>query len=307
MVCLLLLFVTLMLTFALWLGWWRSDSWQEVTGWSALTGDELSWARESEATFIASADTPELHWLGHATMRIDWAGQRLLTDPMNSNRVKIAPRLFNTPSLEDSLQVDAILISHAHMDHLDNATLESLEPTRIFLPAGSERFLSAAVQTRHQVIPVQLGVSITLGDLEIIPVPAAHGGWRYPWQRDLFACGYIVRNGTEVLYLAGDTAVGDHFSEIKNTYHPRYAVLPIGAYSPECFLRIRHLNPEEALDAAAALDAAFVVPYHFGTFRLSLEPVDEPLRRFAAEALQREQKWLLPVGEDSSSSATSLD
>jgi L-ascorbate metabolism protein UlaG (beta-lactamase superfamily) len=181
------------------------------------------------------------------------------------------------------------------MDHMDNATLEHLAPTKLYLPAGSERFLSKVARERHEIVPVRIGKAFQVGKLNLTPVPARHGGWRYPWQRGLFACGYVIQNGEEALYIAGDTAMGEHFEAIRTEYSPRYAVLPIGAYSPGWFLRSRHLNPEEAAEAVAALGAEFVIPYHFGTFRLSLEPVDEPLRRWASVARAQEQKWLLPV------------
>jgi L-ascorbate metabolism protein UlaG (beta-lactamase superfamily) len=289
----ILAIVLAVLGFVLWLGWGRSGQWAEVTGWSQLSTEERAWAQQGATDYLKLENAPHLEWLGHATLQVEWGGLSLLTDPVNSGRVKVAPRLFAEPVLIDSEPVDAILISHAHMDHLDNATLARLPSTRLYLPAGSERFLTDAVRARHEVVPVQLWEPLRLGALEIIPVPAAHGGWRYPWQRGLFACGYVVRQGEASLYVAGDTAAGAPFAEIRSKYAPRYAVLPIGAYSPEWFLRCRHLNPEEALDVAAALGAEYVIPYHFGTFRLSLEPVDEPLRRFAQAALSREQKWFL--------------
>ncbi|MGZ0708362.1 MBL fold metallo-hydrolase [Coraliomargarita sp. W4R53] len=291
----ILLMLTAVVAFAIWLGWGRRGEWSQVSGWSAITEAERDWALKSVQTYQALENRPELEWLGHATLRVEWGGQRLVTDPVNSGRVKVAPRLFAEPVLKDRESLDAILLSHAHMDHLDNATLERLSPTRLFLPAGSERFLTDAARARHEIVLVQLWEPIQLGELEIIPVPAAHGGWRYPWQQGLFACGYVIRHGDESLYVAGDTASGAPFTEIRARYAPRYAVLPIGAYSPEWFLRSRHLNPEEALDAADELGAEYVVPYHFGTFRLSLEPVDQPLRRFATAAVLREQKWFLPV------------
>lgn len=280
---------------SLWLGWGRSGQWSEVTGWSKVGEMERDWARQSQAAYQKLENRPDLQWFGHATMQIEWGGVRLLSDPVNSLRVQVAPRLFADPLLPDDTEADGILLSHAHMDHMDNATLERLPSTRLYLPAGSERFLSEAVLRRHEIVPVRIGEAFTLGALQITPVPARHGGWRYPWQRGLFACGYLIRHAGEALYLAGDTALGDHFAAIRAQYAPRFAVLPIGAYSPEWFLRCRHLNPEEALEAAAALGAEYVFPYHFGTFRLSLEPVDAPLRRWAAVALERGQKWLLPV------------
>jgi L-ascorbate metabolism protein UlaG (beta-lactamase superfamily) len=291
----ILLVLSAFVAFATWLGWGRRGEWSQVIGWSAMTSAPRNWAVQSAASYEALENRPELKWLGHATLEIEWAGLRLVTDPVNSERVKVAPRLFKEPVLQDDEALDAILLSHAHMDHLDNATLERLLSTRLFLPAGTECFLSEAVLRRHEIVRVELWEPIQLGALRIIPVPAAHGGWRYPWQKGLFACGYVVQQGTDSLYVAGDTAAGAPFEEIRARYAPRYAVLPIGAYSPEWFLRCRHLNPEEALAAATELGAEYLIPYHFGTFRLSLEPVDQPLRRFAAAARQRAQKWFLPL------------
>jgi L-ascorbate metabolism protein UlaG (beta-lactamase superfamily) len=291
----LVLAVFFLAAFSVWLGWGRQGEWSVVSGWANISKPERHWADQSVAAYGDLENHPTLDWVGHATLLVEWGGKRLVTDPVNSCCVNVAPRLFAEPVLSDTEPLDAILLSHAHMDHLDNATLERLRPTRLFLPAGSERFLSDAVRTRHEVVLIQLWEPTQLGALEIISVPAQHGGWRYPWQKGLFACGYVVRHGDESLYIAGDTAAGAHFKEIRSRYAPRYTVLPIGAYSPEWFLRSRHLNPEEALDAAAQVGAEYVVPYHFGTFRLSLEPVDEPLRRFASKALQREQKWFLSM------------
>ncbi len=284
-----------LLAFALWLGWGRSGDWLEVSGWTELSDAERAWVNKCSGEFNALENRPELRWFGHATMVLDWGGVRLVSDPVNSSRVKVAPRLFDEPLLPVATDLDGVLLSHAHMDHMDNATLERLSPTRIYLPAGSERFLSEAVRGRHQIVPVRIDESFRVGELKINPVPAQHGGWRYPWQQGLFACGYVIRHGDESLYLAGDTAMGEHFETIRTKYAPRYAVLPIGAYSPEWFLRSRHLNPEEAAEAAETLGAEFVIPYHFGTFRLSLEPVDEPLRRWATVAQGQGRKWLFPV------------
>lgn len=280
---------------AWWLGWARSSNWQQATGWAQVLPAERAWLARGQQSYATQSNAPVLNWEGHATLRIDWGGVRLVTDPVVTGRVKVAPRLFPEPLLDTTAAFDVVLISHAHMDHLDNASLAQLAPTRIILPAGSQRFLSEPVRRKHQLIPIHVGDSISVGAVEIVAVEAAHGGWRYPWQRGLFACGYVIRYGGESLYVAGDTAQGSHFKLIAASYAPRYAVLPIGAFSPEWFLRKRHLNPEEAIDAASILGAEYVIPYHFGTFRLSLEPPLEPLPRFARVAYERGQKWIFPV------------
>lgn len=287
----------LLATAAYWLGWGRRTTWQAATGWDQLSDAELDWQQASAASYAARPNAPILSWAGHATLCIEWAGLRLLADPVAANCVKVAPRLFSEPVLDVAASCDAVLLTHAHMDHMDNATLEQLPPSRIILPAGSERFLSAAVKLKHAIVPIQWGQPLQMGAVEIVAVPAVHGGWRYPWQRGLFACGYVIRLNGEVLYLAGDTATGPHFQQIRDAYAPQYAVLPIGAYSPEWFLRQRHLNPDEALAAAEELGSEYVIPYHFGTYRLSLEPEAEPLPRFARAAYAQQKKWLLPIAE----------
>jgi L-ascorbate metabolism protein UlaG (beta-lactamase superfamily) len=278
---------------AYWLGWGRDTTWGAATGWDQLPDPERQFCERSIAAFSADDAAPTLTWLGHATVLVEWQGQRCVVDPVAAGRVKVAPRWFDSPILDLSATYDLILLTHAHMDHLDMATLEALPRTRIVLPAGSERFLSEAVKRKHRIEPMALGAHVTLGDLDVVSVAAAHGGWRYPWQRGVFACGYVFRAEGEALYVAGDTAMGAHFKQIADAYHPRIAVLPIGAYAPQWFLQCRHLNPEEALDAAEQLGVEFVMPYHFGTYRLSLEPMAEPLQRFSAEALKRDQAWIL--------------
>lgn len=282
-------------SFLYYLGWGRKQPWRSACGWDELSQTSRDMAQTRAAEFRAIAAAPELSWRGHATMEITWGGRRVVADPIAGSGVKPAPRWFDDLVPDLSRRFDLICLTHAHMDHLDNATLERMPPTRIVLPEGSERFLSEKVRSRHEVIPLEIGQVYALGALEVIPVPARHGGWRYPWQRGLFACGYVLRHGGKVLYLAGDTAMGPHFETIARDYAPDYAVLPIGAYAPQWFLRSRHLNPGEAWRAAERLGVDYVVPYHFGTYRLSLEAMDEPLTRFVGASANRKARWFLPV------------
>lgn len=294
----LVIVAALLLGFAYWLGWGRQQAWETATGWSEIPEEERQFCEASDAAWHSMPSAPELTWLGHATIQVEWGGVRCVVDPVAAGRVKVAPRMFDAPRLDLTESYDFVALTHAHMDHLDLATLEALPATRILIPSGTDRFLSKKVMETHQVQLVKVGEVVQVGALEVVVVPAAHGGWRYPWQRGLFACGYIFRVNGEALYVAGDTAMGPHFNTISEAYHPRYAVLPIGAYSPQWFLQCRHLNPEEALDVAAQMGVEFVIPYHFGTYRLSLEPMVEPLSRFSHEALKRAQQWTLGAGLD---------
>jgi len=285
--------MAVLLTFLYWMGWGQDKGWEEVSGWAGLPVSAQNLAKESRSAFYGDPAAPELHWWGHATMEVAWGGQRFVVDPVASFRIKLAPRRFRDRIVDTSRQFDLIVLTHAHMDHLDNPTLEKLPASRIVLPKGSEVFLSPSVREKHEILPLAIGQVYNSGDVELIPVPARHGGWRYPWQRGYTACGYVIRHGAQTLYLAGDTAMGHQFASIARDYNPDYAVLPIGAYAPQWFLQSRHLNPEEAWQAAETLGVDYLIPYHFGTYRLSMEAMESPLLRFARSAAGRSAKWLL--------------
>lgn len=237
---------------------------------------------------------PHLAWLGHASILLDWHGVRLLLDPVFGNLAGLVRRRLPRPPESAWAQLDAILLTHGHMDHLGPQTLRTLPRVPIHLPRPTETFLPRDL--RPQARPGPIGETWTLGALTIHRTPARHGGWRYPWQQGYVASGYLVSDGTQSVYLAGDSAWGPHFAEIGRTHRPNIAVLPIGAYAPAWFLRKRHLNPPEALDAFEALSARRCIPYHFGTYRLSLEPLSQPLAWFATEAQRRGIDWELPTG-----------
>lgn len=282
-----------------WMGWGRRDRWEVVSGWERLGSETRAQIESSARAYGQQASMPEIVWHGHATIEISWGRKRILFDPVASLRISAAPRWFCHPILDTNRSCDIICLSHAHMDHLDNPTLGKIAATRLYLPRGTERFLSRTVVERHEVRPLDPGEVVAAGDdIEVIPVPARHGGWRYPWQHGLFACGFVIRKNETTVYVSGDSAAGSHFAAIGRRYSPCLAVLPIGAYSPQWFLRKRHLNPEEAVEAALHLGVDYVVPCHFGTYRLSLEPMDEPLRRFAGSAAAAGLRFFLPLPPD---------
>ena len=98
--------------------------------------------------------------------------------------------------------------------------------------------------------------------------------------------GYVLRSGQQSIYHAGDTAYFDGFREIGQRLHPEVALLPIGAYHPDSYRSV-HTSPEDAVQAFVDLGARWMVPMHYGTFRLSYEPVDEPVKRLKADAKRR--------------------
>lgn len=271
------------------------SDWQRRAGFERLSPEEASrllsidWRRIN-----TDSSDPMIAWLGHASFLLVWKGTRILIDPVFSRLVGIIPRRCPVPYQWRGLNPDHILLSHAHMDHMDLPAIGGYPDAKIHVPKGSMRFLRNADHDRSHEVSVNQ--TISLGRIQVTAIPAKHGGWRYPWQRGCEAHGYIFSDGLQSVLYAGDTAYGNHFSRIAEKFKIDLAILPIGAYSPQWFLKSRHMNPSEAVKAAGDLRARQVIPCHFGSFRLSLEPLYEPLPWFARVAAQANLDWFLPVG-----------
>lgn len=288
--------ILLGLIFSLWLlyllGWFTPPRrWEVATGWDRIP-------EQSDAARGAATTTEEftLDWLGHSGFVLRWAGQTILIDPNTSTRCTVSRRAMELPDDVAGVgRVDAVLISHAHYDHLNVDTLRRVPAIGFTaMPAGAEKYLAeAAAHTKPR--PVQAHERLTVGTLEIFPVPAAHNGNRFhPLQSHIPAVGYIIRSPTRTLYYAGDTAIHNDFAAIRDRYHPDVAILPIGAYAPRIPLKFHHLNPEEAVQAAQILGVTTTIPCHFGTFTLSFDRPDSALPRFAAAAQKAGLHWAMP-------------
>jgi L-ascorbate metabolism protein UlaG (beta-lactamase superfamily) len=300
------------LALTVWCGWWSPPGdWLEASGWQQvpqdawpINGATIEAGGEGSASLWTAGPgdvpPPRLRWLGHAGFVIEWRGKRLLLDPNISPWCTVSRRRQLPPDAIEGLgPVDAVLISHAHFDHLDLPTLARLRHVEaVLLPVGSEDYLRES-SWRAQAVPLAVGDrwSVPTDDgvgLEIIATEAQHNGNRWhPFNSHHGASSYIIRSGDTAIYFAGDSGFGDHFAAIGRAYHPRLAILPIGAYAPRFPLARYHLSPEEAVEAARRLGAEIVVPAHFGTFTLSLDRPSSALPRFAMEARRREMRWWL--------------
>jgi L-ascorbate metabolism protein UlaG (beta-lactamase superfamily) len=138
----------------------------------------------------------------------------------------------------------------------------------------------------EDVLEMNWWEQIRLGDLSISHTPSNHWGARIIRDMHRGFGGYVIRNGKRSIYHAGDTAFFDGFHEIGRRLHPEIALLPIGAYEPESFRRV-HTSPEDAVQAFVDLEADRMIPMHYGTFKLSHEPMQEPVQRLRADAERR--------------------
>lgn len=244
-------------------------------------------------------------FIGHSTVLLQTGGLNFLTDPVWSERV-LGFRRFRAPGLPlaDLPPIDGVLLSHNHFDHLDVPTLQALRrrqpDLRIFAGRGVGETCPALRNFQLTELPWWGNVSLN-AQTALHFVPARHSSRRGVWDanRSLWG-GFVVANGDQASYFAGDTGFGPHFEAIKKHFpHLRLAILPIGAYAPPWFWRPVHMSPEEALQAHRILKPTCSLAVHYGTFRLTNEAQDEPPMRLQAALAPHERNtfWVLEHGE----------
>jgi L-ascorbate metabolism protein UlaG (beta-lactamase superfamily) len=202
-----------------------------------------------------------LTYIGHATVLIEQAGVRLLTDPLLHSGIGHMRRRVPLPELERLRDLDAVLISHPHADHLDVKSLRMLEhPGKVLAPRDCAGILKRAGM--RDVVGLTPGDRCDVGGTPIEAVRADHDGRRHPFGRELGAVGFIV-DGPARVYFAGDTDLFDEMQALAGRVD--VALLPIWGWGPR--LPVGHLNPETAARAVAMIGPAVVVPIHWGTMR----------------------------------------
>jgi L-ascorbate metabolism protein UlaG (beta-lactamase superfamily) len=240
---------------------------------------------------LVTAEEMAVTFIGHSSFLVQAAGRNLLFDPVFSTWL-ILLRRQRRPGVRvrDLPPIDMVLLSHAHMDHLDRSSLRRVvratrrrsgrAPIAIVPRDVAEvvRGLGFA-----QIVELDWWQSYDAGGLTVTHTPAKHWGTRWFTDGHRGYGGYMLEGGQKRLYYSGDTAYFSGFREIGRRLQPELALLPIGAYSPESYRSV-HTSPEDALRAFADLGAHQMIPMHYGTFWLSNEPMHEPLPRLLEAA-----------------------
>lgn len=261
-----------------------------------LVRDSFTHRRQGKTHRAVMAQKHELGltFIGHSGFLLQMAGRNVMIDPNFAQWLFLLKRL-RRPGLRiaELPAIDYVLVSHAHFDHLHRPSLRRIArqtrklrgtaPT-ILVPRGVGELVQDLGYAR--VVEMQVWEQFTDGIFSVTMTPARHWGARMMTDTHRGFGGYVLRAGKHSVYHAGDTAYFPGFREIGERLKPEIALLPIGAYHPESY-RAVHTSPEDAMQAFVDLGAAKLVPMHYGTFKLSHEPMEEPVARLhkAAEEL----------------------
>lgn len=207
-------------------------------------------------------------YIGHATTLIQWGPLNILTDPVFSSRVlffkRLEPLPFNPAELP---KLDAILLSHAHYDHLDLFSYKYIpSDVPIIIPEGMSKAIKGLVN--NPIVELATWSRFSLKpNCEICAVPAKHQGGRFLWTFRYRTChGYVISHQGEHLYFAGDTAYGPHLARIRSLFPIKLALLPHAIAKAAFFLKNRHMDWERLLQAWEDLGQPHLIPIHWGVF-----------------------------------------
>jgi L-ascorbate metabolism protein UlaG (beta-lactamase superfamily) len=244
-------------------------------------------------------------WLGHSTVLINFYGVNIITDPLLVDHAgadvlfgTIGPKRLIGPALKPKHlpKIDLVLLSHAHMDHLNSATLRSFPNTTRAVTAHATADLLCDTKLKS---PAELAwgdkirINTSHGEVEVEAFEVKHWGAR--WRHDSYRGynGYIVsREGKKIIF-GGDTAWSDSFRSLRSKGPFELAIMPIGAYQP--WIQ-SHCTPEQAVQMVNNAGANHFLPVHFKTFAFGREGVNEPLERLQA-AIEPERVGWQDIGQ----------
>lgn len=248
-------------------------------------------AGSSQLPTLAEPGELGVTFIGHSSFLIQIGGQTVLVDPVFARWLVVLRRLRRPGvPIKGLPPIDAVLLSHAHMDHLNRPSLRKVvEHTRRLTGKAPIAIVPWGVEDLIQdlgfssILSLEWWQSTSLANVDVTLTPAKHWGARLFNDTHRGFGGYVLRGGGHTLYHSGDTAYFPGFAEIGERLAPEVALLPIGAYAPDNYRSV-DTSPEDALQGFLDLGARVMIPMHFGTFRLSAEPVAEPLPRLIEAA-----------------------
>jgi L-ascorbate metabolism protein UlaG (beta-lactamase superfamily) len=244
--------------------------------WKALVTRRVGEHRQPDFPTLERGQVA-LTWIGHASFLVQFNDLNVLIDPNFANWIFLLKRIKRAGlRIENLPRIDLVLLTHAHFDHFHKPTLKRLPAPKIgVMPWGVGDLARKLGFAR--VIELQWWDSFTRGDWKVTLVPTRHWGARMIHDEHRGYGAFVLEHQGRSIFHAGDSAYFEGFKEVGARFAPEIALLPIGAYYPESFRHV-HMGPDEAVKVFHDLKSKWLVPMHYGSFRLSFEDLDEPPR-----------------------------
>jgi len=244
--------------------------------WKALLTPRTGEHKRPEFPKLKYGDVA-LTWIGHASFLVQFSDLNVLIDPNFANWLFLLKRIKRAGlRLKDLPPIDLVLLTHAHFDHFHRPTLRKLPAPKIGLMPWGMGDLAHNLGF-ERIVELETWESFSHADWKVTLTPCKHWGARRIHDQHRGYGGFVLEHQGRRVYHAGDSAYFEGFKEIGKVCQPEIALLPIGAYHPESFRHV-HMGPDEAVKVFKDLRAQWLVPMHYGTFRLSFEDMDEPPR-----------------------------
>lgn len=262
-------------------------------------------SRTKEITKLkTNKEQHSITWIGHSTFLIQMGGLNILTDPVWAKKMGMQKRLTEPGMPIDELPaIDLVLISHGHYDHLDFSSIKKLKgDISFYVPAGlKELFMKKGYQN---VTEANWWDAFEERGIEVSFVPAQHWTRRGAFDMNTSHWGGWVLEDLESehsVYFVGDSGYFRGFREVGEKFELDTVLMPIGAYEPEWFMRISHINPEDAITAFQETRGSLFIPMHYGAYRLADDIGPEALERLEKEwerrQIEQEKLKVLSIGE----------
>ena len=251
-------------------------------------------------------------WLGHASFLINFFGTRIILDPALTSNIGITPignftigpsrYIASALNSNEVGPIDLLLVSHAHTDHFDYPTLRKLQSSKT-MAVTAENTLPLWKGMNYQSIEeLHWRKSKTFAGVRVQAIEGKHWGARIPWKKGMEANSFLLSKNGINLFFGADTGYTELIKQQLDGIPIDLAIMGIGAYSPKSF-EARHATPEQAWKMAEEISAKWIIPMHWGSFKLSKEPMEEPMARFRLAASGQMEKvaiqetggtWMLP-------------
>ena len=290
---------------------WFKHIWREISRDDPKApADHFLGHSMAAKTLLKAGPGNRLTWLGHSSFLLRLGGRNILLDPFLSDYATslppFGPKRYTPPGLpvEKLPEINLLIISHNHYDHLDQATLDVL-PNKDRIPVIvplklKEYFFGLGFR---DVTELDWHDSTKSGPITVTAIPAVHFSSRSLFDKnETLWTGYSISGGHTKIYFSGDTGYHTIFKDLGRQYGPfDLGIIPIGAYKRASNLKSTHTTPEEAVRLGQDLGAKILVPMHWGTLVLSYEPPFEPPVRFLKAGLDagfsEDRLWKMAVGE----------